>query len=193
MAAKKKNPSRKNILHLTVITLVVEEQLPHPCSAQGSRFVVIFSQSSAEPWRTATTKAGSSHFLAFVVVHVLKQNSPIDVPTVVFNGTCGLCSSNPFYYIYFQVEQPQLPNNDIKSAGIPAQGESMLTRVITETTCWGSNSFQISRCYSWCTDINLVACLKGCCLLLYHGDLVILVCLGFCWWWFGVFLIMLKY
>lgn len=76
--------------------------------------------------------------------------------------TCGLCSPGPFYYIYFQVEQPQLPNNDIKSAGITAQGESMLTRVIIETTCRGSNSFQISRWCSWCTDINLVTSFRGC-------------------------------
>lgn len=68
-----------------------------------------------------------------------------------------------FYYIYFQAERPQLPNNDIKSAGIPAQGESMLTRVVTKTTCWGSNSFQISRCCSWYTDIILVTCLKRYC------------------------------
>lgn len=53
--------------------------------------------------------------------------------------TCGLCSPSPFYCIYFQAEQPQLPKNDIKSTRITAQGESMMIRVITETTCRGSN------------------------------------------------------
>lgn len=76
--------------------------------------------------------------------------------------TCGLCSPSPFYCIYFQVEQPQLPNNDIKSAGMAAQGERMLTRVITETTCRGSNSFQVSRWCSPCADSNLVTSFKGC-------------------------------
>lgn len=76
--------------------------------------------------------------------------------------TCGLCSPSPFYCIYFQVEQPQLPNSDMKSAGIAAQGESTLTRVITETTCRGNNSFQISRWCSPCTDNNLVMSFKGC-------------------------------
>lgn len=96
--------------------------------------------------------------------------------------TCVLCSSNLFYYIYFQVEQAQSPNNNIKSAGIPAQGESMLTTVITETTCWGSNSFQISRCCSWCTNINLVMCLKGCCPVVSwgRGHACMLLCRVFC-------------
>lgn len=133
--------------------------------------MIIFSKSRAELWRAATTKAESSHFLPFVVVHTLKQNSLIflqwsmvlwSTRVLCSSVTCGLCSPGPFYYIYFQVEQPQLPNNDIKSAGITAQGESMLTRVIIETTCRGSNSFQISRWCSWCTDINLVPSFRGC-------------------------------
>lgn len=81
---KKKSFKKK---YFTVITLVAEEQLLHLCPAQESRFVEIFSKNSAELWRTAKMKAESSHLLAFVVVHILNQKSPVDVPALVSKGT----------------------------------------------------------------------------------------------------------
>lgn len=169
MAAKKKSLKKKYFA-----LKVIEEQLSYICFAQGSRFAVTFPQEQCRAVKNSHNKGRTK--LLYCIFNCSQAKKTLShwcpysglqqyrdaLVVYVHRRTGGLCPSNLFYYIYFQVEQPQLPNNDIKSAGIPAQAESMLTRVITETTCWGSNSFQISGCCSLCTGINLVTCLKGC-------------------------------
>lgn len=132
-------------------------QLPHLCSAQGSKLVIFF-MSSAKLCGTARMKVGLIHFLAFVVLYMPSKSSPIHVPTAVFNST--FMHLWFMLFLCFQTKQPRLPDNDIKAAG-ELKDKVCLT---AETTCWYSNSLQIiSRWCSWFIAISLVMCINGCC------------------------------
>ena len=120
--------------------LVVEEQLPRLCSSLETR-ALLQEQCSAvkDSHREGRIKPVSNICSCPHAKTELSHWCPCRGLQQYCDALVFYARLIFFYYIYFQVEQPQSPNNDIKSPGIPSQGESMLTRVRTETTCWGRN------------------------------------------------------